>query len=206
MSVQPTVDQRYRLSFGVGGLFEREASIAVPLFGELCDWTSVRSQLVTNNLLQARTQSTAVRYAGEVIKRLETLTNEELVAFSEFGLQERRQLMWVAACRAYSFIAEFAEEVLRDRFLGLKSKLTLADYDAFVLAKSLWHNELNEISELTYGRLRRSIFQMLRDTEMLNDAYEIQSVLLTPQLRSLLDKSFPSDIRFFPVRSIDESA
>ena len=46
--------------------------------------------------------------------------------------------MWVAMCRYYALVGEFANEVLRERYLMGFSTLTKDDYDRFIQAQSMW--------------------------------------------------------------------
>lgn len=192
-------NDRYALSFTSGALLLREAVIAVPLYLEACNWSTVRDQLLAENLLQARTTSSGLRRAREVTQRLAVLTDAELVLLSDASPSERGYLMWVACCRRYAFIGDFAEEVVRERFLLLKPTLGYDDFDRFVHGKSLWHPELIEVTELTSQKLRSTVFRMLTEAGLLSDG-EIIYASLSGRIRDALDAQEPSDIRFFPTR------
>jgi Putative inner membrane protein (DUF1819) len=152
--------------------------------------------------LQARTHRTGVRLASETVQRLSALADDEADLLIEATASERAHLMWAAACRRYEFIAEFAEEVLRERFLLLASTLQYQDFDGFVRAKALWHEELAEIKDSTLQRLRSNVFKMLREAELLSDAGDIVAAVLSERVASALSARSPSDLRFFPVQRI----
>lgn len=80
------------------------------------DWGDVRGRLSEDNLLQART---VIRRAPrrETVQRLTVFNDLELELLVEASPSERSLLLWVAACRRYTFIGEFAEEVVRERYL-----------------------------------------------------------------------------------------
>ncbi len=61
---------------------------------------------------------------------------------------------------------------MRERFLLLASTLDYQDFDSFVRAKALWHEELAEIKDSTLQRLRSNVFKMLREAELLSKAGE----------------------------------
>lgn len=191
---------RYALSFTSGVLLVREAGIAAPLYLETRDWGEVRSHLAGENFLQARTASSANRLAREVAQRLAVLTDTELELFIESSASERGLLMWVAACRRYAFIGEFAEEVVRERFLLLTPRLGYEEFDSFVNGKALWHPELGELKESTLKKLRATVFRMLTEAELLAGG-EIQQAVLSKRVREALDARRPSDIRYLPVRA-----
>lgn len=127
--------RRYALSFTTGTLLVRESALLVPAYIEQRDWEQVRDQAVDGNLLQARTHRSGVRLVRETVKRLSALADEEIEFLVEATSSERAYLMWAAACRRYEFIGDFAEEVLRERFLLLASTLGYKDFDSFVRAK-----------------------------------------------------------------------
>ena len=108
--------------------------------------------------------------------------------------------MWVAACRRYQLIGEFAEEVLRERFLTLASTLTYGEYDSFYLAKAMWHDELDEVTEHSYRKLRQVLFRMLVEAGLLTKQGLIEPALLSSRVAECLNLCSPSDIRFFPTR------
>ncbi len=191
-------ESRYRLSFTVGGLLVREAGVAASLYRRLGDWAKVRATLESENLLQARTISSGQRLSREVVQRLAELTDDEIDLLVDATSIERGHLMWAAACRSYSLLGEFAEEVLRERFLVLATTLDPADFDSFVRTKAMWHEELAELKESTYRKLRSNVFLMLREAGLLSDDGRINPVLLSGRLAAVFANRTASDIRFFP--------
>jgi hypothetical protein len=115
-------------------------------------------------------------------------------------LAVKGKLMWAAACRRYEFVGEFAEEVLRERFLLLASTLEYQDFDSFVRAKALWHEELVDIKDSTLRKLRSNLFKMLREAELLSSAGDIMPAMLSERVATALSTGSPSDLRFFTVQ------
>jgi hypothetical protein len=191
-------EHRYRLSFTAGGLLVREAGVAAPLYREFGDWAKVRAAIESENLLQARTVSSGHRLAREVVQRLAELTDDEIDLLIDASSVERGHLMWAAACRRYSLLGKFAEEVLRERFLLLAPTLDYSDFDSFVRTKTTWHEELAELKESTYRKLRSNVFLMLQEAGLLSDNGHIIPVVLTDRLAAVLANRTNSDIRLFP--------
>ena len=189
--------ERYSLSFTVGGLFEREAEILARVYAEQPDWSTVRRIAIEENLLQARTRSTGIRIVRETLKRLAVLSDEELRILPDLTAAERSHVMWVAACRQSAFIGEFAEEVLRERFLMLAGTLDYEDFDSFVRQKALWHEELVELTPRTYGKLRQTVFRMMTEAGLLSKEGLIQTAMLSPRVAALLPST---DVQFFPTK------
>ena len=155
--------------------------------------------MTSTNVLQRRTNRSGSIVSREVISRLSTLRETELEIVANGTAQERSHVMWVAACRRYSLIAEFAQEVVREKFLLMTPLLTLEDFDGFVRTKSLWHDELNNIAESTYKKLRQNVFRMLRDAALLSEAGHIVQPLLSTRVVEALAAPGGVDLRFFPL-------
>jgi len=205
MSTTSQKHDRYALSFTSGALLTREAVIAAPLFLEVRDWNAVRNRLRAENLLQARTASSGFRLAREVAQRLAVLTDAELDLLQDASPSERGHLMWIAACRRYAFIGDFAEEVVRERFLLLTPPLGYDDFDSFVRGKALWHPELAEVKDTTLQKLRSTVFRMLTEAGLLVGD-EIVHAPLSERVRDALDAQVQSDVRFLPTRDSKEVA
>lgn len=218
-------NERYRLSFTVGGLLAEQGRIIAALFsgdrGEHVNpdsdpanrtteveheigerITRIRKQAIEENVFSIRTRSANSRVVSEVLKRLSALTETEIhyLADDDTPASDRQALMWVAMCRYYVLVGEFANEVLRERYLMGFSTLNKDDYDRFIQAKSMWHPELEELSALTAGKLRSNVFKAMSEAEL----WEKESDTLLP---SLLSKSVtailenrPESFRFFPTR------
>ena len=202
MAVRPTRDQsqRYKLSFTTGRLFLQNASLAADMYVRLDDWTKVREAIDSGNLLQSRASRTATRMGGELIQRLEELTDSEVALLAVVTGEERAHLMWVATCRRYTLIGEFAEEVLRERFLQLATDVLPEHFDSFIRGKALWHDELNHITSTTTQKLRSTIFLLMREAGLTDDDGRIIPALLSTRVHDELAKRTPSDVRFFPTR------
>jgi hypothetical protein len=192
----------YRLSFTTGGIFLRESFVAVMCYLALGDWKKARDHVRQENLLQVRTAAAATRISKEVTARLELLDTAELEAFVVFGLRDQAYLLWVAACRRYTFIREFATEVLREHHLSLRRELSFGDYDGFYNSKALWHAELDELAPSTQKKLRQNLFRMMREAGLITDQHIIQPALLSPSLAELLSRN-RQDLMVFPVSDME---
>jgi hypothetical protein len=194
---------RYRISFTSGSLYHRESVLLAGLFHELGDWESVRVEGVKRNLLQTRTESTAKRVCRETVARLKTLSEEELDFLTEGSPHDQAHILWLAVCRLYQFVADFAMEVIRERFLSMKIDLTYEDFDAFFNKKSEWHDELDQASSSTRDKLRQVTFRMLREAELVTKGKTINRVILSPRLVGLIRQSHPDEFLYFPVFESD---
>lgn len=189
---------RYKLSFTSGGLLLREAEILATLYLQHRDWQAVRKAALEFNVLQARAEASNKRVLREILQRLAELSETELEFLAEASSAERRQLMWVAVCRHYELLGDFAEEVVRERFLLMTPRLTAEEFDRFIKGKTLWHPELEELKDSTRSKLRSNALLMLKQAELLSEQSEIMSVLLSERLVELLYTAGRRDMRIFP--------
>lgn len=192
--------ERYRLGFTSGSLFTLEGITATEIYRQCHDWDDTRARLTAINALQARTTASSARRVREVVQRLAELTEPELEILATGTSTEANHLMWAAACRRYALIGEFAEEVVRERFLTLAETVTHEDFDAFLVTKAIWHDEIAELKGSTTRKLRTNVFRMLVEAGLLGDDGRIIPALLSERVANLMDARTPSDLRFFPVR------
>lgn len=194
---------RYRLSFTTGGLFLQEAPLVAERYLALRDWPQTRVLVRNENLLQVRTAAAALRISKELVSRLELLELAELEELVHGSLRDRGYLLWVAACRRYAIIHDFAVEVLRENYLVLRHQISFGDYDAFYNSKALWHTELDEIATSTQHKLRQNLFRMLGDAGLISDRQHIQGALLSPRLAQLLALRGRDELLVFPATDND---
>lgn len=194
--------KRYKTSFITGGLFHFESVKLAKLYLEQRDWKVVREHVIRENTLQVRTLSSLKRFCSEIISRLKTLCTEELSMLAEGSHHEQIAILWIAICRRYQFVADFAVEVLRERYMLSKNELHYEDFDVFFNRKSEWHPELDNISSKTRGRMRYAIFKMMREAELLVEN-SISQAKLTPRLVKLLQRVAKVDIAYFPIHESD---
>lgn len=181
---------KYRMSFTVGGLFYQEAIIAANLYINGNDWAKVREEILKTNLFQSRTSAALERVCREVLSRLKLLSIEQLKIIQDGSRQEQLQILWVAVCKRYSFIRDFAVEVIREKFLLMDYALSEEDYTIFD-TKAEWHEELEQLKDSTKKKLKQVLFRILREAEITSEANVILPSILTQRVAKALfsDKS-----------------
>lgn len=182
---------KYRMSFTVGGLFYQEAVSAVDLYIKSKDWANVREEILKTNLFQSRTQNSLERICSEVLSRLKLLSSEQLKIIQTGSRQEQLQILWIAVCKRYSFIRDFAIEVIREKFLLMDYSLTEEDYTIFFDTKAEWHEELEKLKDSTKKKLKQVLFRILREAEITSEVNIILPSILTKRVARALvsDKS-----------------
>lgn len=190
---------KYRMSFTAGTLLQQESVNIAEIYLKTVSWDVAREDVLSKNILQAKTESTAKRICLELCARLKYLHEDELELLVEGDHQEQAYLLWLAVCRCYRFIYEFSTEVIREHFLTLKYDLRHEDYDAFFNAKIEWHEELEKITDSTNYKLRQVLFKMLHEAELLNANDSIIPAMLSSRLIDVICKHSAQDLRIYPV-------
>lgn len=189
----------YKMSFSTGGLFVNESVELARLHKAGESWQDTIVTAMADGATSLPKASSNRRTLREIANRVSCLTPDErefLVEQSDRPEQEA--LLWLAACRAYRFVREFAIEVIQERFLSYRYDLPLDAYDHFFDAKAEWHPELAKISTSTRLKLRQILFRILREAGVIDRANNIRPAYLSSRVVALIETHNPSDILVFP--------
>ncbi len=197
------VNTKYNMAFTTGGLLFLQSIKLAELYFNLKDWTALRKQVNQQNLLQTRSQNTSTKIYTEISSRLKRLSTDELNLLVNGSRQDQYQLLWLAICKKYRFIFEFATEVLREKFLQLNPVLLPGDYDSFFLAKAEWDEKLENLANETKKKLKQVVFKIMRDTELISKENQIIPAVLSPQVAAAIIKHSPDFLSIFPASEGD---
>ncbi len=201
--VVSTNTPQYSMSFTTGALLSRPCVIMAELFAEIGDWNQVRATVLTENRLQMRTVNASRRICREIIARLKQLTLAELAIVRNGSQHEQNHILWLAACKRYRFIYDFAVEVVREKFLGLDFKLAYDDYDIFFNGKAEWHPEVRRVAPATRRKQRQLLFKMMAEAELLSGDRQIMPALLSVSVVDAIRNDNPAHFAVFPVTELD---
>lgn len=193
----------YILSFTAAGVLRPECVRLAEAYLELGDWSQVRQFSSNNNLLQAAKASSGTRVCRELVFRLQHLMTEELRLLCAGVGMEQEHILWLAICRRYRLVAEFAIEVVRERFVTFGPALTAVDFDAFYNRKADWEPELDALSVSTRKKLRQVVFRMLRESGIMNASGVVLPTILSSRVHQLIEQNQPSDLLYFPIHYAD---
>lgn len=194
-----TNTKKYSFSFAtVGLLYQNSVSVAT-LFVEFGNWNQVRELVVEQNLLQTRTQKSSVRLCREICSRLKTLREKEINLLVDGMVKDKGYILWLALCRRYKFIRDFAVEVLREKPLNLEAELQIEDFEVFFNQKAELHNELATLKPVTKVKGRRILFKMLREADLLSTENRIYPALPSTSLINAVFLERQKDASFFPL-------
>lgn len=188
----------YVLSFTVGGLFLYEGIELGKMRAAGLSWEEVRRAASAGVFVAQGGASSVKRIRNEVVGRLTQLTNPEIAHLAEAGMTDARALMWVAACRKYRILAEFAREVLDERLRTFQPEIRVTDFDALLDAKGVHAEEIARLTPSTRARLRSGAFRMLREAELIDAENRVSAPRLSGALRDLLASDPGSGLDLIP--------
>ena len=188
------------MSFTTSGILRNESIATVRLFQEYHDWNRVRERIWGDNIFQLQKESSLKRIYSEVCARLKHLSLEEMEILTSKQPEDINAILWIAICRHYHFIGDFAKEVLHEKYLSMQKNLDRSDYAIFYEYKAQTHPELELLTDATRNRLRQMLFNFMRNLGLLNKNNEILPVYLSPVIENLLKNNNWREIVFFPTR------
>ena len=187
--------QKYKMSFTSSSLRCRESAIIADLFLRLSDWNAVRNEVLSQNILQLNTASSQKRIFSEIKSRLKHLSSPELQILATNVSNDGEVILWLAICRCYTFIGEFARDVVHEKYISFQKTVDICDYDLFFEKKSILHPELNDLTAATQGKLRQVVFKLLRESNIIGRSNEILATYFSPAISQLLTTD---DFGYFP--------
>lgn len=196
--------QLYKMSFAVGGLLLNESVEVARLHKPSEAWDATLRRALEEGVTSLPKAASRRRTLREIVNRISTLDQEELDFLVEGAdRQDQQALLWLATCRAYRFVLEFATEVIHERFLSFQLDLPLESFDILFAAKAEWDEGLAKISPMTRAKLRQVLFRMMREASVISDDNRILSAYVSPQLKAMLAEKCPQDLLVFPGLSRD---
>lgn len=189
---------KYQLSFGTGGLHLDEA-VALACAHDWSEaWDKTVSKAVDKDIFVAKRVSSAKRILREIGKKLRMLSRKEVSMFIDGNRDDQKALMWVATCRAYRLIAEFAVEVVVARYASFVPDITYDDFDAFFERKADWSEELHAITKSTRAKLRAVLFRLMREADILSNDNHLLTAALSTHIFDHFLEIGGADLAYFP--------
>lgn len=189
----------YRMSFSTGGLFLHESVEVARLHRDDEAWEDTAKRALDQGATALPKSASNRRSLREITNRLRVLTDtERRFLLEDADRTDQQALLWLAACRAYRFVGEFAVDVIRERYLSYQFELPLEAFDILFDGKAEWDEGLAKLSSQTRKKLRQVLFRMMREAEILSAQGRIQTTILSPRLKGLVEDHNPGELAYFP--------
>lgn len=190
--------QRYSISFTTGGLLLPESIELARNFLRTGDWQASIVQAASNHAFASSKAKSMQRVGREIANRLSKLSEREMQYLVETNSRsDQAAMLWVATCRTYRLVREFAIEVVSEKFAAFQREISPERYDIFVHDKGEWNEWLAARSASTIERSRQVLFKIMREAGLLDSQRQICRLPVSPALRTLLE-SVPEDHALFP--------
>ena len=165
--ISAAAPRSYNLSFTAASLRPELARIVAEHYLAAMDWDVAKNHILSSNALQARGKRTGERMELEFRRRLQTLSEPQLILLSSGTAEDRAALAWLAVLKHTPFAFEFAADVLRDKLTAHDPVLRHSDYEGYVEAKALVHPELRKLTAASKEKIRQVLLSMLTEAGLL---------------------------------------
>lgn len=189
---------KYCLSMSGSSVRRAETVETANLYLELGDWSEVRKRVIEDNVYQLNAESSRKRVAGELIKRLRTLTDAEIRFLVDSYGDDQSALLWVSVCRTYEFVSGLSANVVRDRYASGIPTYTDGAYEAFFDEEAELHPELMTLTTEGRKKMRNQIKRMLVECNLVAEDGTITPIHPSPSFARAIDASHRDDLDLFP--------
>lgn len=192
------MSSKYCLSMSGSSVRRAETVETAILYLELGDWSEVRKRVIEDNVYQLNAESSRKRVAGELIKRLRTLTDAELRFLVESYGDDQSAMLWVAVCRTYEFVSGLSASVVRDRYANGIPAYTDGAYEAFFDQEAELHPELVALTAESRKKMRNQVKRMLVECGLVAEDGTITPIHPTAAFAHAIDAARRDDLDLFP--------
>jgi len=196
---RPPTERSYALGSTSGALMLVPSREAADLYLQERDWDKAFQRAVDENILSSKSRASAKRQISEIFVRLKTLNEQELELLLNGDASDRRNILWLAACRRYRFLADFGRDVLVARLNDMKPDLLYVHYDNYLEEKVSDHPEIGPVPEESHRKMRSVLFATLREAGYLDEQNNIIEADLSSQLVHAICPKYKDDLHCIPV-------
>lgn len=191
-------DGGYVLSFTAATARQADTLALARCYLDCNDWQEVFRQVKEENILGYNRPASAMRVAQELVKRLKTLSQEELAFFDRSVDDDTHAMLWVAICRTYPFLRDLSEQLVAGRWNNMMGNLPVQAVDAFMEEQKHQHERLARTSASTQAKLRSTTLTMLRDCKLRTSDGTITPLYPSVEFVELIRADHPEDLALFP--------
>jgi hypothetical protein len=178
----------YSADLTAGSLKLRESRVIADLLLAQTSEEQFREAIVRKNVLQCRTQATAIRLARLIKGRLEGFDSGLWLMVRDGEKLLATQALLAAAVKQSALLRDFMDLVLRDEYRLLHTHLAPGIWPSFLEGCMARDPVVGTWSDSTRRRLRSTVFQVLAQAGFLGDTSkrELQNVTILPELATYL--------------------
>jgi hypothetical protein len=150
-------------------------------------------------------EKTGKRMYFEMQKRIEILTPSQLELFIHGDLITQKQIAFLSICKCFTFIRDFAIEVLREKVLMYDYEIRKGEYLSFFRRKNELHEEMDDLSEQSQYKIKQVIFKILEQAGIIDNIKDknIQPQLLDTKVNEAIAEDHPNWLKVFFMSDLD---
>lgn len=175
----------YSLGFTAGALLYKESYVYIDSIQDFEKYLC-KEETVLPDVIPTNSEAAKKRIKSELDKRLFQLDSEYLDFFRNSAGLDKKILLYLSVCKAYSIISEFALEVIYPKWKTFDFDVSTYDFGYF-LAEKLRNNEINSISDKTKYKLSQVAIKIFKELGVLSNDKIVQ-IFPTSDLKNLLSK------------------
>jgi len=147
--------------------------------------------------------ATGKRLFTELSKRLNKLTDVQMVLLANADLISQKQIAFLSVCKTYGFLRDFVVEVVREKFLVFDNELTEGEYVSFFRRKTDLYPEMDELTEITQKKIQQVTFKILEQAGIIDN---VKTKIIQPQLldKQVIDTIISDDADWLKVFLISD--
>lgn len=171
-----------------GSLMVRESRVIADLLLRQATTEQWLQAIQTENVLQKRTASSALRNATAIRKRLERLEPDFWKALRDGDDELATQVAFCGALERNLLLVEFMETVLRDAYISQAEQLANYVWLDFLEERSHRDEAISDWKDSSKKKMGQVVFRMLTEVGYLKSTrkMELQRVIIRTELRTLL--------------------
>ncbi len=136
--------------------------------------------------------------AGELVKRLRTLTDDEVQFLVDSYGDDQSAMLWISVCRTYEFVNDLSESILCERYESGIPTYTKGAYEAFFEEQAALHEELERMTPAGRKKMRHQVFRMLVECDLVSEQGDITPIHPSPNFARVIDIDHRDDLDIFP--------
>ncbi len=161
------------------------------------DYIYVRE--ISEETIKKGNERTNRRELQELRKRIEVLSEQQLMLQCNGDIIEQKQIALLGICKAYDYFRDFVVEVIREKYNVFDYELTEGDYFTFLNRKLEHHPELENFTSSTLGKVKTRVFHMLTETGIIEEGTrKILPQALSTRVQQAIRSDDPQWLMIYP--------
>jgi len=186
----------YKADITAGSLKVAESRIVAELLLKKVTTDEWRKAVIEDNVLQTRSEATAIRLSRLIRKRLELMRPELWRLVRDGAGEVATHAILAAAVKHSHLLGDFLDLVVREQYRVYNLVLSNKLWDEYLVDCQRRDSDMPSWQNVTRKRLRSSVFQILAQAGFIENtrSKRLQSVHIASQVLNYLEKNDEKDV------------